>query len=61
MKVREGNLIISLDFELFWGVFDVRPLESYKQNLERVVDIVPRLLQLSDQYNIELTFRKCLL
>lgn len=56
MKATNGNLIISLDFELFWGVFDVRSLESYKENLEKVHLIVPRLMDLSDKYNIKLTF-----
>ncbi|QRM90160.1 polysaccharide deacetylase family protein [Lacinutrix sp. WUR7] len=56
MKLDQGHLVISLDFELFWGVFDVRTLESYKSQLEKVSEIVPRLLQLSDTYNIKLTF-----
>ncbi|WP_241492520.1 polysaccharide deacetylase family protein [Lacinutrix himadriensis] len=56
MKLNQGHLVISLDFELFWGVFDVRTLESYKSQLEKVSEIVPRLLQLSDTYNIKLTF-----
>jgi peptidoglycan/xylan/chitin deacetylase (PgdA/CDA1 family) len=56
MKLEQGHLVISLDFELFWGVFDVRSLESYKQELEKVHAIVPRLIELSDKYNIKLTF-----
>ncbi|MDB9961284.1 polysaccharide deacetylase family protein [Oceanihabitans sp.] len=56
MTAKNGNLIISLDFELFWGVFDVRSLESYKQELEKVHAIVPRLIELSDKYDIKLTF-----
>ncbi|MFD2823600.1 polysaccharide deacetylase family protein [Lacinutrix iliipiscaria] len=56
MKATEGNFVISLDFELFWGVFDVRSLESFKQNLKKVYHIVPRLIKLSDAYNIKLTF-----
>ena len=56
MTAKNGNLIISLDFELFWGVFDVRSLESYKQELEKVHSIVPRLIELSDKYDIKLTF-----
>ncbi|MBQ0786560.1 MAG: polysaccharide deacetylase family protein, partial [Oceanihabitans sp.] len=35
---------------------DVRTLESYKSQLEKVSEIVPRLLALSDTYNIQLTF-----
>ena len=56
MKLDQGHLLISLDFELFWGVFDVRSLESYKYNLKKVSEIIPRLLKLSDRYNIKLTF-----
>jgi peptidoglycan/xylan/chitin deacetylase (PgdA/CDA1 family) len=56
MKTSHGHLVISLDFELFWGVFDVRTLESYKANLHNVITIIPRLLALSDAYNIKLSF-----
>lgn len=56
MKLDQGHLVISLDFELFWGVFDVRSLESYKYNLKKVSEIIPRLLKLCDTYNIKLTF-----
>lgn len=56
MKLDQGHLVISLDFELFWGVFDVRSLESYSTYLDKVSKIVPRLLKLSDKYNIKLTF-----
>ena len=56
MTTKPGNLIISLDFELFWGVFDVRSLESYKRQLDKVHSIVPQLIELSDKYDIKLTF-----
>ena len=56
MKLEQGHFVISLDFELYWGIFDVRTIESYKKNLKKVSEVVPRLLQLSDQYNIKLTF-----
>ncbi|MDX1277185.1 polysaccharide deacetylase family protein [Oceanihabitans sediminis] len=56
MKLSQGHLVISLDFELYWGVFDVRSLEDYKSNIEKVSEIIPRLLKLSDRYNIKLTF-----
>ena len=56
MKLDQGHLVLSLDFELFWGIFDVRSLESYKSQLEKVSEIIPRLLALSDAYNIHLTF-----
>jgi hypothetical protein len=56
MKISHGHLVISLDFELFWGVFDVRTLESYKANLLLVRTIIPKLLTLCDAYNIKLSF-----
>jgi hypothetical protein len=56
MKLEQGHLVISLDFELFWGIFDVRTLESYKSSLEKVPEIIPRLLALSDIHNIRLSF-----
>ena len=56
MKATNGNLIISLDFELFWGVFEVRSLDNFKPNLDKISEIIPRLLSLSDQYKVKLTF-----
>ena len=51
-----GQLVISLDFEKYWGVFDVRTLESFTDSLNNVKPIVVRLLELCDTYNIKLTF-----
>lgn len=56
MKPTKGYFIISLDFELFWGVFDVKKLADYKKNLLNVREIIPRLLELSRTYGIKLTF-----
>ena len=56
MKASNGYLVLSLDFELFWGVFDVRSLESYEQNLKNVRIIIPRLLELCETYNAKLSF-----
>lgn len=56
MKSNNGHLVLSLDFELFWGIFDVRSLDSYKQNLENVKIVIPRLLELCDAYNAKLSF-----
>ncbi|WOD43365.1 polysaccharide deacetylase family protein [Hwangdonia lutea] len=51
-----GKFIISLDYELHWGVFDALPLNAYKSNLLNVNDVVTKLLELSDKYGIKLTF-----
>ncbi|MCB0447683.1 MAG: polysaccharide deacetylase family protein [Gelidibacter sp.] len=51
-----GHFVISLDFELHWGVFDVRTVESYKTNLLQVRPVITRLMQLADAYDVKLTF-----
>ena len=54
--MNQGTLVISLDFEIHWGVSDRRTVESYKENLENVPVIVDRLLQLFQQKNIHCTW-----
>lgn len=56
MNPTNGYFIVSLDFELFWGVFDVKKLKNYKENLENVRVVIPRLLELADAYNVKLSF-----
>lgn len=51
-----GTLVISLDFELFWGVRDKRNLSDYQENLENVHIIIPRLLQIFEKYRIHATW-----
>ena len=51
-----GHLVISLDLEKRWGIFDQKPLESYKPNLINVDRVVDRLLELSEKYGVKLTF-----
>src|SRR5436309_15470145 len=49
-------LVISLDFELYWGMRDHVRLEDYKQNLLGVRQAVPALLQLFERYGIHATW-----
>jgi peptidoglycan/xylan/chitin deacetylase (PgdA/CDA1 family) len=51
-----GMLIISLDFELFWGVHDVMSLEQYRENLLGVRQAVPGMLELFQEYDIHATW-----
>ncbi|WP_047546311.1 polysaccharide deacetylase family protein [Psychroserpens sp. Hel_I_66] len=51
-----GHLVISLDFELHWGVFDHKSVSDYFENLKNVTLVIEKLLELSDNYNIKLTF-----
>ena len=57
MKARHGALVISLDFELHWGVRElVSPHGSYRQNLLGVWEAVPRILALFEEYGIAATW-----
>lgn len=56
MVKRKGVLIISLDFELHWGVRDKRTVESYKDNLLGVRRVVPCLLKLFGKHKIHATW-----
>lgn len=51
-----GALVISLDFELYWGMRDVVSLEAYRANLEGVHEVVPRILDLFAAYDVHATW-----
>jgi peptidoglycan/xylan/chitin deacetylase (PgdA/CDA1 family) len=50
------SLVISLDFELFWGVSDSRRINDYRQNVEGVWIAIPKMLALFRQYDIQATW-----
>lgn len=56
MTRQKGILIISLDFELYWGVRNKKTLESCKENLLGVRSVVPLLLKLFNEYKIHATW-----
>ncbi len=51
-----GQLVISLDFELFWGVRDKRSIAQYGPNILAVQQVIPALLGLFDRYEVKGTF-----
>jgi peptidoglycan/xylan/chitin deacetylase (PgdA/CDA1 family) len=53
-----GALVISLDFELRWGLRDVLPLDggSYRQNLLGARAAIPRLFDLFEEFEIAATW-----
>lgn len=52
----KGIFTISLDFELYWGVRDHRSLSSYGSNIRNVHSVIPRLLEMFDQYKVHCTW-----
>ncbi len=52
----KGKFVISLDFEIYWGVRDAVKLKDYKENLLGVHESIPLLLNLFQKYGIQATF-----
>lgn len=51
-----GNFVISLDFELQWGVRDKKTIQEYGENIRGVHTVIPRLLDSFKRFDIEATF-----
>lgn len=51
-----GHLIISLDFELHWGVSENLGVAEYSENLGNTRMVVEKLLRLFSEYEIEATW-----
>lgn len=51
-----GSLVISLDFELYWGVHDKRAVASYEPNLSGTREAVARTLELFESRQIAATW-----
>ncbi len=56
MKFSRGTLVISLDFELFWGMTDAATLETYGNNVRGERTAIPRMLELFTEYGIHATW-----
>ena len=56
-KTKEaGALVISLDFEMFWGIADFADIHEWTPIVERVHVVVPRLLELFQKYGVHATW-----
>ena len=51
-----GTLIVSLDFELFWGMLDCSTLEEYQDHVLGGRKAIPELLKLFETYGIHATW-----
>jgi hypothetical protein len=56
MPANNGIFVISLDFELHWGVREIRSVSDYRANLLGARQVVPRLLDLFREYDIHATW-----
>lgn len=51
-----GSLVISLDFELMWGILDHDDPMAYKDNIAGVWEAVPEMLRLFEEHHIHATW-----
>ncbi len=51
-----GGFVISLDFELHWGVRDHRSVDQFRENLLGARQAVPVILELFERYGIHATW-----
>ncbi|HEV7320484.1 MAG TPA: polysaccharide deacetylase family protein [Ensifer sp.] len=51
-----GGFVLSLDFELMWGVNDSRTIASHGRNVLGVRSMVPRMLDLLDRHELGCTW-----
>lgn len=52
----KGAFVISLDFELLWGVWDVTTKDKYGNHIKGVKEVIPKLLELFSSYDFKVTF-----
>ncbi len=53
---KQGYFVISLDFELYWGMFDKVSLPVYGENIKSVHTVIPELLALFEANDIHATW-----
>ena len=54
--MENGKFIISLDFELMWGVRDKKTISSYGKNIKNTHDVIDFLLESFEKFKVNATF-----
>jgi peptidoglycan/xylan/chitin deacetylase (PgdA/CDA1 family) len=52
----KGKFVISLDYELMWGVRDKKTIQSYGNNIANVSEVIDKLLECFENFEISATF-----
>lgn len=55
-RSKHGVLTISLDFELYWGLINVKTPQEYKSNLQGTKKAIEKTLELFEKYQIHATW-----
>lgn len=56
MSKNVGKFVVSLDFELMWGVRDVETIQTYGEHIKGVHVALPKILDYFKKYDIHGTF-----
>ncbi|MEO6349012.1 MAG: polysaccharide deacetylase [Aquaticitalea sp.] len=51
-----GKFVISLDFELMWGVRDIQTTETYGRNILGVWEALPKMIDAFESHQVKATF-----
>lgn len=54
--MNDGHFVISLDFEMYWGLRDSCSFQSYQESNLGEREALPKMLLLFDKYSIKCTF-----
>ena len=54
--MKKPTLLLSLDFELFWGMQDVRSMDDYRANILGGREAIPQLLSLLEKHEVHATW-----
>ena len=54
VTINHGSLVISLDFELLWGMID-QENGAYQKNILGVYEALPKMMKLFQQYQVNVT------
>ena len=55
--IKEGSFVLSLDYELLWGIIEKKDVKNYaKNNVVYVQEVIDRLLNTFEKYNVKSTF-----
>lgn len=52
---QKGSLVISLDFELYWGLLDLPNSSKFREHVGGVHEALPAMLELFSKYNVRVT------
>ncbi|MGO4108812.1 polysaccharide deacetylase family protein [Paenibacillus sp. YAF4_2] len=56
MMVGKGIFVVSLDFELYWGVRDIYGIERYKSGMAKERNLIPQMLEWFEAGGIHATW-----